>query len=102
MRACLILPLVMLPLAGCVEFPNLGAAGARAAAEAARAPAPRLVPLRPLLAARAEPRLTPGEGDARLAVRAAALRARAAALDAPVLTPAERARLRAAAARHSG
>ena len=61
---------------------------------AAAGPYPRLLPLEQLLAA-PPARITP-EGDAAAEARAAALRARAAALSGPVLSGDDRARIDAA------
>lgn len=85
-------------LGACAEFPELDARPSRASAEA---PYPELVPLDGLVAAAR----APGRAEAVTADvegRAAALRRRAAALGAPVVDAATRARMQAALARFQG
>jgi hypothetical protein len=92
-----VLLVVSLALAGCAQFPRLGG---EVSASAQAAAWPRIAPLGPLLALGAEADLTPAlAGD--LASRAAALRARAARLQRPVIDAATRARMQAAQARNA-
>lgn len=87
------LGLVGLALTACAPWPRIDAP---ATAAIARDDFPALLPLAPILArAEGPPATDPAEIDA-LAARAAALRARAAATPAAVLTPEDRARLLAA------
>lgn len=65
-------------LGGCTRFPEVDAADS---ATGAAAPAPRIVPVEPILA-RADATGVAPEDAARLAARAAGLRGRAAALRA--------------------
>lgn len=81
-------------LAGCTPFPQLDD---RLPEDAAALSYPDLVPLDPLLAGIAAPRITPQDEDA-LNARAARLRARAAALGAQVLPGDTRARMSAGVA----
>lgn len=82
----------LLPLAGCAPAEAERLAPSPAAASA---PAPRLLPtadFREVAATGTDAALLASGGDA-LAMRAAGLRARAAALDDPVIAPADRPRL---------
>ena len=82
------LPL-LIALAACADFPEVDALESAAARNA---PFPALLPTAAFEGGPA-PRLSPATGAA-LEGRIAALRARAAALRGPVLTAADRARLR--------
>jgi hypothetical protein len=87
---------VLLVLGGCASFPEVDAAQARFAEKAGGASeAPRLVPIEGLIAQASPGRATVAARDG-LAARAAGLRARAAAMQGPVHSPATRARLAAA------
>ncbi len=88
MRAPAFLLAIALGLMGCTQFPELDETATPGVAEA---PYPDLLPLETLLRG-APPRATP-DLRAGVADRAAALRARAAFLQRPVIDPATRARM---------
>ena len=81
----------LLLLAACAEPPAVTAVNARLSGEVRAAAAPPLLPLGPLLAAVDARAPAPQAGN--LAGRIARLEARAEALRAPVLDPADRRRL---------
>ncbi|MFD2738460.1 hypothetical protein ACFSUD_02660 [Sulfitobacter aestuarii] len=86
------LPLALLPLFGCTQFPALDATITPALEQADY---PALVPLEPLLAEAQAPGIDEAQTRAGMENDIAALRARSAALRGPLLSPAERARLTA-------
>lgn len=89
--------LVACLLSACTTFPELDAA---TSAETRTAPYPALAPIEAFATAETG-RITP-DTTASIQARAAALRARAAAMQGPVTDPATRARLAAAIAAHAG
>ena len=86
-------------LAGCTQFPNLDPA---VSASAKAAPYPTLAPLDGVLARTAGQGADPAAVRGSLAARTAALRARAARMQGPIIEPPVRARMDAALRRHSG
>lgn len=78
-------------LGGCAEFPQLD--GTISAAQS-DAPFPDLIPLAPIIARATAPSRAAPEGvEAALGARLANLRARAAGLRGPVISPADRTRM---------
>jgi hypothetical protein len=85
-----LLPLALLALTGCTQFPALDRT-ITPAMEAADYP--ELVPLDPLLAGIRDSAVDPVEMETALSGRLARLRAKAARLRGPILSAGERARL---------
>lgn len=80
----------LLTLASCTQFPELDATIAQ---DQANAPVPALVPLGPVIAAARTTADREAQIQPELNSRLAKLRARAARLRGPVITPADRARM---------
>lgn len=90
-RVLIFLPVLMVALAACTQFPELDDS---VSPEVRQADFPPLVPLAPLLAANTSEPTRGADIAASLQSRVAGLNARASRLRGSILSPAERARLR--------